>query len=247
MKIAVRLDDITPDMDWGRFWRFKALLDRYQVKPLIGVVPDNQDENLMLEKENREEEFWTVIKQLKEEGWVVAMHGCYHRYSSSRGGLFPLNNFSEFAGLSYEKQKEMLTYGREILSKNGITTDMFMAPAHSYDTNTLRALRDTGFRAMTDGFGNHPYCFQGLIFYPISFRLNRTLHKRTGYSTMVVHTNTVSEQNVKRYEKYFQIPGNEWIPFGEYVKVPPVKRACFGHWREFVLAKGKHLMGKMRQ
>ena len=46
MKIAVRLDDITPDMDWERFYRFKALLDKYQIRPLIGVVPDNRDENL---------------------------------------------------------------------------------------------------------------------------------------------------------------------------------------------------------
>ena len=29
MKIAVRLDDITPDMDWERFYVFKALLDKY--------------------------------------------------------------------------------------------------------------------------------------------------------------------------------------------------------------------------
>ena len=46
MKVAVRLDDITPDMDWERFLKFKELLDRYQVKPLIGVVPENRDENL---------------------------------------------------------------------------------------------------------------------------------------------------------------------------------------------------------
>ena len=39
MNITVRLDDITPDMDWERFYKFKALLDQYQVKPLIGVVP----------------------------------------------------------------------------------------------------------------------------------------------------------------------------------------------------------------
>ena len=37
MNITVRLDDITPDMDWERFYKFKALLDQYQVKPLIGV------------------------------------------------------------------------------------------------------------------------------------------------------------------------------------------------------------------
>ena len=53
MKIAVRLDDITPDMDWQRFFRFKALLDQYQVKPLIGVVPDNRDENLRGSSESR--------------------------------------------------------------------------------------------------------------------------------------------------------------------------------------------------
>ena len=39
MKIAIRMDDITPDMDWAKFLRFKELCDLYQVKPLIGVVP----------------------------------------------------------------------------------------------------------------------------------------------------------------------------------------------------------------
>ena len=46
MKIAVRLDDITPDMDWERFLAVKKLLDRYKIKPLIGVIPDNRDENI---------------------------------------------------------------------------------------------------------------------------------------------------------------------------------------------------------
>ena len=58
MKIAVRLDDITPDMDWESFLRFKELLDRYQVKPLIGIVPDNQDEHLKGSDKGRPEDFW---------------------------------------------------------------------------------------------------------------------------------------------------------------------------------------------
>ena len=48
MKIAIRLDDITPDMDKKSFERFKALLDKYKVKPLIGVVPDNKDPQLSI-------------------------------------------------------------------------------------------------------------------------------------------------------------------------------------------------------
>ena len=46
MKIAVRMDDITPDMDWEKFLAFKEILDTFGIKPLIGVVPDNRDENL---------------------------------------------------------------------------------------------------------------------------------------------------------------------------------------------------------
>ena len=48
MQIAIRLDDITPDMDWERFLAFKEILDGCGIKPLIGVVPDNRDENLHL-------------------------------------------------------------------------------------------------------------------------------------------------------------------------------------------------------
>ena len=144
MKIAVRLDDITPDMDWERFYAFKALLDKYQVKPLIGVVPDNRDDNLKGNQENAPADFWNYIKELQAEGWCVAMHGFCHIYSTSKGGIFPLNNFSEFAGISYEKQFEMLSMGRKMLSERGIETDIFMAPAHSYDNTTLKALKQAG-------------------------------------------------------------------------------------------------------
>ncbi|MBO5623235.1 MAG: DUF2334 domain-containing protein, partial [Butyrivibrio sp.] len=42
MNITIRMDDITPDMDWDKFLRFKSLLDEHGIKPLIGVVPDNR-------------------------------------------------------------------------------------------------------------------------------------------------------------------------------------------------------------
>lgn len=43
MKIAIRMDDITPDMNWDNFLALKALFDKYHICPLIGVVPDNRD------------------------------------------------------------------------------------------------------------------------------------------------------------------------------------------------------------
>ncbi len=246
MKIAVRLDDITPDMDWERFFEFKKLLDRYQVKPLIGVVPDNKDENLKGSDKGKPEDFWAYVHELQEQGWVVAMHGYQHIYTTRKGGLLPLNDFSEFAGISYEKQRQMLEKGKLILKKKGIETNLFMAPAHSYDKNTLRALKDTGFRALTDGFGNCPYEYRGFTFYPISFRLSDTLKRKNGYSTMVVHTGTNTRQDMEQYERYFERDDVEWISYEEYLGVNAVKRGIAGRYKEFLMAKGKFWLVRLR-
>ena len=46
MKITIRMDDITPGMDWKKFERFKAILDKHGGKPLVGVVPVNRAKRL---------------------------------------------------------------------------------------------------------------------------------------------------------------------------------------------------------
>ena len=139
MKISIRMDDITPDMDWNKFERFKAILDKHEVKPLIGVVPDNKDKKLQIDAPRKA--FWEYVKMLQNEGWVVAMHGLTHVYSNRECGMFPIGDKSEFAGLPYEKQDEMIREGKRILKGHGIITDFFMAPSHSYDRNTLKALK----------------------------------------------------------------------------------------------------------
>ncbi len=239
MKIAVRLDDITPDMDWEGFLQFKALLDRYQVKPLIGVIPDNKDENLKGSSKGCPEDFWAYIRDLQSQGWMVAMHGYRHIYNTRKGGLFPLNNFSEFAGKPYEEQFSMLKCGKKILEEKGIFTDLFMAPAHSYDFNTLKALKKAGFKALTDGFGNSPYRYCDLVFYPISFKLSNTLKKKKGYSTMVVHTGTISKDEFASYEEYFRRRGITWVDYSEYLKQTPKNRGLLGRCGEWFMAKGK--------
>lgn len=276
IKIAVRLDDITPDMDWEPFWRMKALLDRFQIRPLIGLVPDNGDELLRGDpqalaraakrirqtlcagdgaaRDGRAAErlsdravCWRYLGNLRREGWEIAMHGCRHLYTTKKGGCFPLNRFSEFAGLPYEKQKEMLEEGKRLLAEQGIETRIFMAPAHSYDGNTLRALRETGFTAVTDGFGNRPYRWKGLTFYPISFQLSRTLHKKDGFSTLVIHPATVSLEDLKRYEAYFSSPQVEWISWADYLALEPVRAGLLSRLLEYGMAAGKCLAVSLRQ
>ena len=139
MKITIRLDDITPDMDWGKFHRLEKMLDENQIAPLLGIVPDNQDDNL--KKNPPMVDFDMEINKWKAKGWVFAMHGWKHIYTTKRGGLFPLNNFSEFAGISKEKQREMIRDGKDKLQKWGVNTKIFMSPAHSFDKNTLAILK----------------------------------------------------------------------------------------------------------
>lgn len=118
MKIAVRMDDIAPGMDWKKFADFKALLDEYGIKPLIGVVPDNQDRNLERTEENGKdrhehmpEDFWEYVKGLQEQGWIVAMHGYRHVYTQKKGGVFPLNLFSNLRGCLW--QSSLLCWKRK--------------------------------------------------------------------------------------------------------------------------------------
>ncbi len=245
MKIAIRMDDITPDMDWERFLAVKEILDQYGVKPLIGVVPDNQDENLHRAKEAGD--FWEYIKELQESGWTIAMHGYRHVYTTAKGGLFPLNDFSEFAGLPYDKQEEMIKNGRAILHRNGIDTDIFMAPAHSYDKNTLKALRTQGFSKITDGFGKCPYMWKGMTFFPISFHLGKSLKKKTGFTTMVIHANSLTEEDLNRYRKIFETHEKDFISYHCYLNTDSKRRSFFGHFREAFLARLKHNLVKLKE
>lgn len=245
MKIAVRMDDITPDMNWENFYFFQNLFEEAGITPLLGLVPENRDENLKCEAPHKD--FYNVMAELQKKGYCLAMHGCYHIYTTKCGGLFPLNHFSEFAGVPYEKQKKMLAFGKEKLAEYGIVTDIFMAPAHSYDKNTLKILKELGFTKITDGFGKKPYRDRGLTFYPISFRLSSSLKQKKGMTTMVIHANTVTEADKKRYSRIFRQYGQDMISYSEYLKERPVKRTILGRTGERIAAQTKFLLTSLRR
>lgn len=252
IKIAIRLDDITEHMDWKKFLRFKELLDAYGVKPLIGVVPQNEDPMLEIDATPKlpasSEGFDKYISMLVQNGWMVAMHGITHIYTTKKGGLFPLNRDSELAGLPYEEQYELLSYAKELLLQRGIDTNIFMAPSHSYDYNTLRALKELDFQSITDGFGYSPYEYMDMNFYPISFRRSSTLKKHEGYSTFVYHTNTMKESDFEAFRLLLEGSGKasyEIVSYSDYLEAYSKKRGLAGRIREYLLAQFKHYMIKI--
>lgn len=187
-QLLIRLDDITPDMDWENFERLEALFEQYRIHPIIGVVPDNRDETLHIQEARAD--FWERMRSLQEQGWVIAQHGYTHVYVNQKSGLLKVNPFSEFAGLPYQEQYEKLKEGQEILKKQGIHTAMFMAPGHSFDRQTLRALKTLGFTSVTDGYCSRPYRRGGLIFLPCTFSAPR-LPKC--FDTLCLHSNRMGQ------------------------------------------------------
>ncbi len=243
-KIVIRIDDICPDMDWDKMDRFERLLDKYSVKPLIGVVPHNRDP-LLTGGENRADYAdWLLRKQA--EGWKIALHGCYHIYTSKSGGIFPLNDFSEFAGIDPERQKNMIKKGIRRFRELGIRSDIFMAPAHAYDRNTLRILKAAGFKYVTDGYGNEPYTYAGLTFLPIARLRKLELKGKNGISTFVVHTWEMKDKDFEEYEELFKNMREHFADYGEMLDYPPRKRGTAGMLAEYAAAKAKSMMGKIK-
>lgn len=192
-RYLLRIDDVAPNMHWENFYRLESALDAFSVRPLVGVIPDNRDPKL-LSQPPCPRDFWSEIQRLQCRGWKIAMHGYQHRYVTATGGTLGISNKSEFAGLPFVEQLAKLRRGREILRANGVETDAFMAPSHSFDGETERALCETEFRVVTDGLALYPFSRNGLLFVPQVFSVARPMP--FGVFTFLVHSNSMDESRL---------------------------------------------------
>lgn len=207
---VLRFDDVAPNMNWAAYDRIAEVLDACDLRALIGVIPDNQDPDL-LRWSTRDGDFWKEIRRRAERGWEVAVHGFQHRYLTRDAGILGLNPRSEFAGLPYSVQREKLYSALAVFRSHRIASETFMPPAHSYDTNTLRALRDVGFRYVTDGRALYPYESGGLVFVPWLFA--RPLEMPAGIFTTCIHLNEAGEKELVRLEKFIRTHRDDIIDF----------------------------------
>ena len=185
-KFIIRLDDIAPNMHVGNFRRAAQLFEQFGVKPLIGVIPQNRDSEL-LTHDKWPGDFWGEMRALVARGWECALHGFQHLNLGSGSSILRRNSQSEFAGLSYETQMERLSQAKSILEEQQLPASVFMAPWHSFDRTTLRVLKELGFRALTDGYALFPYYFEGMLFVPQLFA--RPRRYPLGLHTFCLHLN----------------------------------------------------------
>ena len=122
-RYLVRLDDACPTADWERWDRFEALLDQLGIRPIVAVIPENRDETF---DGPTCEDFWGRVKTWEDKGWTLAMHGLHHLYVTGDGGLVPINDFSEFAGLPLAEQRVAFSTDSFVISPLFVFFKLFL-------------------------------------------------------------------------------------------------------------------------
>ena len=200
--ILIRFDDIAPNMSWEMMDKCQELLNYYDLKPVMGVIPDNQDNEIL--KYPKRENFWETVKKWELNNWSIAMHGYNHLYDkeTNKKDFFNYGGRSEFFGHSYEDQLSKIKKGLEIFQKNNIQIDTFFAPNHTYDRNTFKALKNSGILKIIDGYGLMPYSFNGIKFVP---QLFYKLHILSfGIQSTQIHINYWSDKDFINFKKFIE-------------------------------------------
>jgi predicted deacetylase len=200
----IRLDDACPSMHYENWGRMESLLDKYGIKPMVGVIPHNQDPKQQIDSED--DSFWLYVKKWEQKGWAVALHGYNHCYTSQMGlkGLNPMWKKSEFAGLPLEEQKMKIREGVQFLREHGIDPKYFFAPSHTFDENTLNALREeSSIRLISDTIATGPYRYKDFIFIP-QFSGQCRVIRLNGLFTFCFHPNTMKDDAFKQTEDFLK-------------------------------------------
>ena len=207
--ILIRFDDIAPNMNWEMMDRCQEILDHYNLKPVMGVIPDNKDIELL--KYPKRENFWKIVKNWQNKDWSIAMHGYNHLYDkeTNKKDYFNYGGQSEFFGHSYEHQLLKIKKGLEVFKKNDIKIEMFFAPNHTYDKNTFKALKDTGILKIIDGYGLMPYMKNGIKFVPQLFYKLYMLP--FGIQSTQIHINYWNEEDFVIFQNFVKKNHNKII------------------------------------
>ena len=212
-RYLIRLDDACPYMDRAKWQRMEHILDRYSVKPLVGLIPANEDPITMIDPEDNL--FWDKVLSWKEKGWKLALHGYNHVCTTKAGGLNPVHSRSEFASVSYDIQQEKIKQGYAILHNHGIDVEWFFAPSHTFDENTLNAIKEcTPIRNISDMIATKPYPYKGFTFVPCQMGVLRKM-PISGYWCACYHPNIMKDDDFEALESFLKLYNQDFISFDE--------------------------------
>lgn len=216
----IRLDDASEYMDVEKWERIEKLLNKKKIIPLVGIIPKCEDAEF-LKRFSFDKGFWTKAYNWQKNNWIIGLHGYTHVYETENAGINPIHKRSEFAGLDIEKQKEKISSGYRILNKHSIDSKIFFAPSHTFDINTLEALKtETPIRIISDTFANNVYYKNDFYFLPQQSGKCRRLPFK--FTTIALHPNNMQEHDFITLEKF--IIKNERHCVKHFNDIPLIKR-----------------------
>ena len=211
-RYLLRFDDLCPTMDWSTWNAVEEILVAQGVKPILAVVPDNQDPTLMVDPPASD--FWERVRGWQARGWAIGLHGYQHLAVNSESGILGFPSKSEFAGLPYEEQLRKLKLGMAIFAREGVRPDAWIAPSHSFDLVTVAALRELGIRTISDGMAFGPYQDnRGTVWIPQQYAMMRPMP--WGVWTFCYHLGPLSGRGMTRFRKRLEQLGPRMISLGE--------------------------------
>tara|TARA_B100000945_G_scaffold320397_1_gene330363 strand:+ start:170 stop:928 length:759 start_codon:yes stop_codon:yes gene_type:complete len=214
--ILIRLDDIAENMNWDLMEKSEILFDKYSIKPVLGVIPQNQDKQLLsYPKKNN---FWEIVRRWNDKGWKISMHGLTHVYdkNTNKKDYFGYGGGTEFCGHSLEVQTERIKKGLEKFQQEKIKINTFFAPNHTYDSNTFLALRNFGIKEIIDGYGLMPYLENEIKFIPQLFYKVYILP--FGIQSTQIHLNYWAEKDFKEFENFIKKNSSRVITYDDAIK-----------------------------
>ena len=211
--LLIRLDDISENMSWKHMDKCELLFDKFNIKPLLGIIPENKDPELLNYPKNSN--FWERVESWKKKGWEISMHGYSHLYErqTNKKDIFNYGGRSEFFGLSYENQLYKIKSGLEKFSEKNISIRSFFAPNHTYDKNTFIALKNCGKNQIIDGYGFMPYVENDIKFIPQLFY--KVLALPFGIQTTQIHLNYWKSEDFNNFEKFIEKNSNKIITYDQ--------------------------------
>ena len=200
-KYIIRLDDVSPTMNHLKWKKVFDILDRQDIKPIVAVIPNNKDKEMIIDEPNQS--YWDEVREMQSKGYSLALHGYTHFYSTEEKGIVPLNARSEFAGLEEEEQRDKIKKAWKIFKEEGIESDIWIAPSHSFDKTTLKVLKEeTTISIVSDGIAYLPYNEDDFFWIPQ--QTSRIEEQEFGIWTICLHPNSMSEEKMIALEHFIQ-------------------------------------------
>jgi predicted deacetylase len=196
----LRFDDLCPTIEHDHWLRCLPLIEDFGLKPILAVIPDNQDEGLNISPPDPM--FWPLMRAMEAEGATIALHGYRHLCASHGESLLPLHHHTEFAGVPEVTQRRWIREGRGILRGHGLNPMIFVAPRHGFDHATLRALRREGIPLLSDGFARVPFERGGITWIPQ--QLWGPVEKSRGLWTICIHSNFINAAKVDELRAFIR-------------------------------------------